>query len=63
VFQWDDANRRLTIADRKGSFPGMLKERSFNLIIVGPDHGIGVAATGNPDKVILYQGERQTVQF
>jgi hypothetical protein len=41
----------------------MLKERSFNLIIVGTDHGTGVATTGNPDKVILYQGEGQIVQL
>jgi alpha-D-xyloside xylohydrolase len=63
AFHWDDASRRLTIDDRKGSFPGMLKERSFNIIIVGTDHGTGVATTGNPDKVILYQGEGQIVQL
>jgi alpha-D-xyloside xylohydrolase len=63
AFHWDDANRRLTIEDRKGSFPGMLKERSFNIVIVGKDHGTGVESTGNPDKVILYQGERQIVQL
>jgi alpha-D-xyloside xylohydrolase len=63
AFHWDDANRRLTIEDRKGSFPGMLKERSFNIVIVGKDHGTGVETTGNPDKVILYQGDRQIVQL
>ena len=41
----------------------MLKERSFNLIIVGANHGTGVAATGNPDRVILYQGKGQIVQL
>ena len=63
AFHWDDANRRLTIDDRKGSFPGMLKERSFNVVIVGTDHGTGVETTGNPDKVISYHGDRQTVQL
>jgi alpha-D-xyloside xylohydrolase len=63
AFHWDDASRRLTIDDRKGSFPGMVKERSFNLIIVGTDHGTGVATTGNPDKVIFYNGGRQVVQL
>jgi alpha-D-xyloside xylohydrolase len=63
AFHWDDANRRLTIDDQKGSFPGMLKERSFNLVIVGKDHGTGVETTGNPDKVILYQGDRQIIQL
>ena len=41
----------------------MLKERSFNIVIVGTDHGTGVATTGNPDKVISYNGDRQTVQL
>jgi hypothetical protein len=41
----------------------MLKERSFNIVIVGKDHGPGVEITGSPDKVILYQGERQVVQL
>jgi alpha-D-xyloside xylohydrolase len=63
AFHWDDARRRLTIDDRKGSFPGMLKERTFCIVIVGPDHGTGVEITGNPDKVIAYQGEGQIVQF
>jgi len=39
------------------------EERSFNLVIVGKDHGTGVEITGNPDKVILYQGDRQIVQL
>ena len=63
AFHWDDANRRLTIADRKGSFPGMLKERTIYIVIVGKDHGIGVETTVNPDKIISYRGERHTVQF
>jgi alpha-D-xyloside xylohydrolase len=63
AFHWDDAKRQLTIDDRKGSFPGMLKERTFNVVIVGNDHGTGVETAGNPDKVISYQGERQVIQL
>ena len=63
AFHWDDAKRQLTIDDRKGSFPGMLKERSFNIIVVKKDHGTGVEVAGSPDKVILYHGERQIVQL
>ena len=61
AFHWDDATRCLTIDDRKESFPGMLKERTFNIVVVGKDHGIGVETTANPDKVISYQGERQVI--
>ncbi len=63
AFHWDDAQRRLTIDDRKGSFPGMLKERSFHIVIVGKDHGTGVETTDNPDKIVSYRGERQIVQL
>jgi alpha-D-xyloside xylohydrolase len=63
VFHWDDAKRQLTIDDRKGAFPGMLKERTFNVIIVGKDHGTGVEITDKPDKTISYQGDRQVVQL
>src|SRR5579862_135322 len=61
AFHWDDAKRQLTIDDRKGSFPGMLPERTFDIVIVGKDHGMGVGITGNPDKVITYRGSRQVI--
>ena len=63
AFHWDDAKRQLTIDDRKGSFPGMLKERTFNIVLVGKDHGTGVGITDNPDKTVRYQGDRQIIQM
>jgi alpha-D-xyloside xylohydrolase len=35
---WDDASRTLTLGDREGSFPGMLAERTFTVIVVDPQH-------------------------
>jgi alpha-D-xyloside xylohydrolase len=63
ALRWDDAKRQLTIDARQGSFPGMLKERSFQVVLVGTDHGTGVEITGNPDKIVSYQGDAQIVQF
>ncbi len=37
-FRWDDASRTLTIGDRNGEFPGMLKERRFTVILVEPSN-------------------------
>jgi len=34
-FTWDDASRKLSVSGRKGSFPGMLKERTFQVVLVG----------------------------
>jgi alpha-D-xyloside xylohydrolase len=62
-FHWDDAKRQLGIDARKGTFPGMLKARTFHVVIVGKGHGAGAEVTENPDKVISYQGEQQIVQL
>lgn len=62
-FQWDDGTHTLTIRDRKGSFPGMLRERTFHILLVGPDHGTGIDITPSPDKEILYNGRQQTIQL
>lgn len=63
TFHWDDAKRQLTIDDRKGSFPGMLKERTFNIVLAGKDHGAGVGIADNPDKNISYDGQRQVIKM
>lgn len=63
AFHWDDVKRLLTVDDRKGSFPGMLKARTFNVVLVGKDHGAGVGITDNPDKIISYDGQRQVIQM
>ena len=62
-FHWDDTLSQLTIDDRKGSFPGMPEERSFNIVLVRPEHGTGIDVTKNPDRKVLYRGERQVVSF
>jgi alpha-D-xyloside xylohydrolase len=63
AFHWNDASRRLTIDARKGEFPGMLKTRTFQIVIAGKSHGVGVEVTSNPDKVVSYTGEEQTIQL
>ena len=38
---YDNASGILTIGKRKGEFPGMLKERTFNIIKVSPENPVG----------------------
>jgi alpha-D-xyloside xylohydrolase len=52
---WNDTAGTLTIGDRKGSFPAMLQKRSFQVIWVGEDHGVGVESEA-PDKEVEYAG-------
>ena len=63
AFHWNDAARRLTIDARKGEFPGMLRTRSFQIVLVKMNHGTGVEVTKNPDKVVVYTGDEQTIQL
>jgi len=58
---WDDANRKLTIGDRQGGFPGMLERRAFRVVFVGDGHGVGIDLTAQPDKVVEYSGRQITV--
>ena len=53
---WDDAARTLTFGARSGSFPGMLQERRFTVVVVDPAHPHAY----DPDadgKVVNYNGE------
>ena len=63
AFHWNDAERTLTIGPREGSFPGMLKERDFRIVLVREDHGVGVGLESMPDRVIRYDGTGQVVRF
>ncbi len=62
-FKWDDAKRQLTIADRSGEFPGMLKERTVNSVVVSKDHGTGIEIADRFDKVIEYRGKEIKVRL
>jgi alpha-D-xyloside xylohydrolase len=63
AFTWDDAKKELTISDVKGSFPGMLKTRTFQVVIVSPNHGTGVGVTDQIEKVVNYTGAEKKVVF
>ena len=58
---WDDAARTLTIGERKGQFPGMLQERTFRIVFVRDNHGMGVNSADEADKVVPYSGKQVSV--
>ena len=58
---WDDAKQTLTIGERQGKFPGMLEHRTFRLVFVSENHGMGVDATDEADKTVRYSGEAISV--
>ena len=62
-FKWDDAKKQLTIGQRKGKFPGMLKKRTINVVFVSNDNGIGIDISKKFDKVVKYNGKMVTVKL
>jgi alpha-D-xyloside xylohydrolase len=61
-FLWHDKERELVINNRKGSFPGMLKNRTFKLTLVDNHHGAGEEVS-NPDVIVHYNGLKEVVKF
>ncbi|MBS6238213.1 MAG: DUF5110 domain-containing protein [Bacteroides sp.] len=62
-FTWDDANRTLNIADREGTFPGMLKSRKFNIVVVDKENGTGSVQSTKFTKSVLYGGKKKSVKL
>ena len=51
-FGWNDKTRTLTIGDRQGSYPGMLQNRQFTVVL--PD---------GKQQTVRYDGTKQTVRL
>ncbi|MGC8824565.1 MAG: TIM-barrel domain-containing protein [Bacteroidales bacterium] len=63
TFKWDDRRKILTISDRKGNFPGMLKTRTFRFVRVSSGHGVGCEEKFYADKEVVYNGMKKKIVF
>ena len=54
-FTWNDAKKSLTINDRKGSFPGMLATRKFNILLISSGKKV--------EKTVTYSGKKVSVKL
>lgn len=61
-FVWNDKDWTLTINDQQGSFPGMIRKRTFNIVLVKPNHGNGLETTA-ADKAVAYNGGKKVVKL
>ena len=52
LFSWNEKTRTLTIGDRQGSYPGMLQNRQFTVVL--PD---------GKQQTVRYDGTKQTVRL
>ncbi|HCC70649.1 MAG TPA: alpha-xylosidase [Bacteroidales bacterium] len=53
---YDDSDETLIIEERKGKFPGMLKERTFNIFIVSLKNQKPADPDTEPDLTVKYDG-------
>jgi alpha-D-xyloside xylohydrolase len=63
TFQWNDAQKTLTINEPKGAYPGMIKGRTFNVVLVKENKGTGVETPTTPEKTVKYAGKKIVVSL
>ena len=60
---WNDATQTLTIGKREGTFPGMPKERTFDVVVVSKAKPVGFSFTPKADKSVRYAGAAVDVKL
>ena len=61
-FKWDDTAKTITIEDRNGEYPGMMKNRNFSIALVNENNGTGINIS-KQTKNIGYSGEKKIIKF
>lgn len=62
VFHWDDLSGRLTVDQRDGTFPGMIKNRKFEIVLVNEKSGVGDKPMVG-GKTVIYKGKTVSVKL
>ncbi len=60
---YDENTHALTIGARKGSFPGMLQHRVFEVVWVNNEHPKGLDFSAPPDASVQYNGTETVVKM
>lgn len=61
-FTWDNDKQTLTIENRMGEFPGMLKKRKFEIVLVSEKTGTGLDSPTR-FKLVNYIGKEVKIKF
>ena len=61
--RWDDTARTLQIGVRTGTFPGMLAERTLQVILVSKQKPVGFSFVPQPDRIVRYRGDTINLTF
>jgi len=60
--KYSEATGSITIGDRKGSFSGMLKKRTFRINIITPGKNRRLDSDTTCDKEVVYEGKRLSIK-
>ena len=60
---YNDAARTVTFAQRKGDFPGMLKQRRFNVVLISKDQAKPLDLESPEGVMVDYSGKAVSVQL
>jgi len=63
TFNWNQAERTLTVGQREGRFKGMHKKRRFDIIVVEPSNNPADADATTVTRRITYRGKQKTVKL
>lgn len=61
--KWDNSKRELTIGDANGSFPGMLQQRTFHIVLVSQGKGTGMDTSASIDKTVTYRNKKISIKL
>ncbi len=61
--EWNEATQTLTLGARAGSFPGMLTERTFQVVLVSKASPVGLNGPAKPVATVHYRGEQTAVHL
>jgi alpha-D-xyloside xylohydrolase len=59
---WNESKATLTLGARRGSFPGMLKQRRFRIVLVETGLGVGIEPAPRGDATVTYEGRPLSVR-
>ena len=60
---WSDKLNQLTISATHGSFKGMLKQHTFNIVMINGAHGSNTGTADKIDKTVVYKGQQMVVKL
>ena len=63
LLPWDDRHHMLSIGNRSGAYPAILTQRTFKIVLVKPEHGVGIEPASTVDRTVDYDGHTMRIDF